>query len=143
MLLSENEMKQIESEAKSWAVSMITGLPVNNERAWEEIYKAISKHQAEKYQTEVERLKEDIQNMETIEGSYKEILASRDSELRELREVAQNLVQLIENEPKESDYHRHRAPGFNDFISADARWNKEKNKALAAYRKINALPFTP
>ena len=153
MPLSETELKQIEQEAKSWAASMITGLPVNNERAWEEIYKAISKHQAEKYQNEVDALrvgkqywiegsKQVLKNRDEYEKYLKDQLASRDSELRELREVAQKLVQLIERQPKESDYHRHRAPGFNDFISADARWNKEKIKALAAYRKIMSWSFT-
>ena len=107
MPLSENELKQIEQEAKSWAASMITGLPVNNERAWEEIYKAISKHQAEKYQNEVDALrvgkqywiegsKQVLKNRDEYEKYLKDQLASRDSELRELREVAIKAEDAIE-----------------------------------------------
>lgn len=41
-------------------------------------------------------------------------------------------VYLIENcpeEPKESDYLRHRAPGFNDFIAAEGRYQKQLKEA--------------
>lgn len=59
----------IQNEAKSWAVAMITGLPVTNEKAWEEIYKAIATKYAEKLEEkdkEVELLTKDIKD----QGEY-------------------------------------------------------------------------
>ena len=86
MPLSETDLKQIKAEAKEWTKNF--GTP----HLEEEAYTVGATAQAEKYQSEVRRLSGELEACEqlasirsTLITNLNDLLASRDSELRELR----------------------------------------------------------
>ena len=124
MPLSQNELKQIKADAKRrYKDEGVAGLYRGQERL---AYTVGATAQAEKYQSEVdmyETINGDlVTNCKHVEAD----LASRDSELRELREVANRMAEALEFFSTESDIIDNEYP----LHSGKGR------EALAAYRKI-------
>jgi len=150
MPLSENEMKQIKDLIDSVEVNKSNlehiaktgningGLLVELRR--------ILTAQAEKYQNEIKQWKQQLIFAEEIEKQMQvrieqdiAELASRDSELKELREVADLVVKALDYWDRtfqNDDYSL-----FQSMPTKDSFWRpddeiKRTSEALAAYRKI-------
>jgi len=147
MPLSENEMKQIEENANQWLLDSEIILDPIFIPALLAGYHEGATVQAEKYQNDIEQYKKEIVWLKNVEEiaerelfkQLKALLASRDSELRELREVADLVVKALDYWDRtfqNDDYSL-----FQSLPTKDSFWRpddgiKRTMEALAAYRKI-------